>query len=82
MAMNKDEIYNMMADEISKRFNLKRESITPKLNFLTDVDADSIDFVELILELEDMFNVEIPDEDAENLITLQQTVEYIAAHQE
>ncbi|MBU7456324.1 acyl carrier protein [Leuconostoc fallax] len=82
MAMNKDEIYNMMADEISKRFNLKRESITPNLNFLTDVDADSIDFVELILELEDMFNVEIPDEDAENLITLQQTVEYIAAHQE
>jgi acyl carrier protein len=65
MAMEKEAIYNMMADEIAERFNVKRDTITPDLNFLTDIDADSIDFVELVLEVEDMFNVEISDDDAE-----------------
>ena len=81
MAMEKEAIYNMMADEIAERFNVKRDTITPDLNFLTDIDADSIDIVELVLEVEDMFNVEISDDDAENLVTLQQTVDYIVEHQ-
>lgn len=81
MAMEKDAIYNMMADEIAQRFNINRDAITPDLNFLTDIDADSIDFVELVLEVEDMFNVSISDEDAESLVTLQQTVDYIVTHQ-
>ncbi|QEA59495.1 acyl carrier protein [Leuconostoc koreense] len=81
MAIEKEAIYNMMADEIAERFNVKRDTVTPDLNFLTDIDADSIDFVELVLEVEDMFNVEISDDDAENLVTLQQTVDYIVEHQ-
>ncbi|CDX64332.1 Acyl carrier protein 2 [Leuconostoc citreum] len=81
MVMEKDAIYNMMADEIAQRFNVNRDAITPDLNFLTDIDADSIDFVELVLEVEDMFNVSISDEDAESLVTLQQTVDYIVTHQ-
>ena len=81
MAMEKDAIYNMMADEIAQRFTVNRDAITPDLNFLTDIDADSIDFVELVLEVEDMFNVSISDEDAESLVTLQQTVDYIVTHQ-
>ncbi|MEX0380318.1 acyl carrier protein [Leuconostoc sp. MS02] len=81
MAMEKEAIYNMMADELAERFNVKRAAVTPELNFLTDIDADSIDFVELVLEVEDMFNISISDDDAENLITLQQTVDYIVAHQ-
>lgn len=79
--MEKEAIYNMMADEIAERFNVKRDTVTSDLNFLTDIDADSIDFVELVLEVEDMFNVEISDDDAENLVTLQQTVDYIVEHQ-
>lgn len=81
MAMEKEAIYHMVADEIATRFNVKREAITPDLNLLSDIDADSIDFVELVLEVEDMFNVEISDEDAENLVTLQQNVDYIFEHQ-
>ncbi|MDU7282569.1 MAG: acyl carrier protein, partial [Leuconostoc citreum] len=38
MAMEKDAIYNMMADEIAQRFNVNRDAITPDLNFLTDID--------------------------------------------
>jgi acyl carrier protein len=81
MALEKDEIYNQLADEVAQRFHVQRDAITPELNFLTDVDADSIDFVELILELEDQYDVEISDEAAADLVTLGQTVDYIAAHQ-
>ncbi|HEY4400252.1 MAG TPA: acyl carrier protein [Lactobacillaceae bacterium] len=80
MAQDKEAIYNQLADEIAQRFSVKRDTITPELNFLTDIDADSIDFVELILEVEDMFDVEISDEDAADLVTLGQTVDYIVAH--
>lgn len=45
---------------------------------MTDIDADSIDFVELVLEMEDEFGAEISDEDAEKLITINDTVDYIA----
>ncbi|QBO37031.1 acyl carrier protein [Periweissella cryptocerci] len=77
--MTKEDIYNSIADSIAEQFNLKREDIKPELNFLKDIDADSIDFVELVLDLEDHFDIEISDEDAEKLITLQNTVDYIAA---
>lgn len=77
--MTKQDIYNSIADSIAEQFNLNRESIKPELNFLKDIDADSIDFVELVLDLEDHFDIEISDEDAETLITLQNTVDYIAA---
>lgn len=77
--MTKQDIYNSIADSIAEQFNLSRESIKPELNFLKDIDADSIDFVELVLDLEDHFDIEISDEDAETLITLQNTVDYIAA---
>ncbi|MDR0898889.1 MAG: acyl carrier protein [Lactobacillaceae bacterium] len=81
MKKDKDQIYNELVDEISKRFDLSKDKITPNLNFITDVDADSIDFVELVLELEDMYQLEIPDEVAEKLITLQETVDYIYQNQ-
>ncbi|MDR2661069.1 MAG: acyl carrier protein [Lactobacillaceae bacterium] len=77
MAETKEKIYKELTEEISKRFSIPKSKITPELNFVTDVNADSIDFVELVLELEDKYDVEIPDEEAEKLITLQQTVDYI-----
>ncbi|EGF48955.1 acyl carrier protein, partial [Lacticaseibacillus rhamnosus MTCC 5462] len=46
-----------------------------------DLDADSIDIVEFVLELEDAFGSEIPDDDAENIKTVQDAVDYIKAHQ-
>lgn len=76
--MTKQDIYNTISASIKEQFNLSDDKITPNLNFLSDIDADSIDFVELVLDLEDHFDVEIPDDDAEKLITLQSTVDYIA----
>lgn len=76
--MTKEDIYDTIASSITEQFNLKASDIKPELNFLKDIDADSIDFVELVLDLEDHFEIEIPDEDAEKLVTLQNTVDYIA----
>ncbi|KRM93878.1 acyl carrier protein [Lentilactobacillus senioris] len=79
--MEKEEIFNKIADIISDQFDVERSTITETLNFKTDLDADSIDFVEFVLELEDTFNAEISDEDAEKLNTIDEAVNYILAQQ-
>ncbi|MDN6900349.1 acyl carrier protein [Oenococcus sicerae] len=78
--MTKDEIAAKLADEVSKRFDLPKTKINADLDFTKDVDADSIDFVELVMELEDEYDIEIPDEDAAKMITFQSTVDYLYAH--
>ncbi|GAB6091936.1 acyl carrier protein [Furfurilactobacillus curtus] len=80
--MTKDEIFNKIADIIDDRFEVDRDKVTNDLNFRSDLDADSIDFVEFIMELEDTFGAEISDEDAEKLSTIGQVVDYIYNHQD
>ena len=55
--------------------------ITDEASFQDDLDADSLDLVELIMELEDQFGVKIPDEDAQKLTTVGQAVDYVVEHQ-
>lgn len=78
--MEKEEIFNKIADITADQFDVQRDKITGTLNFKTDLDADSIDFVEFVLELEDTFGEEINDEDAEKLSTIGEVVDYIAEH--
>ena len=77
--MERQEILNKVIELVADHFELDTAKVTGELNFLTDIDADSIDFVELVLEMEDEFGAEISDEDAEKLITINDTVDYIAA---
>lgn len=79
--MTEEEIFNKIADMIADRFNIDRDKITKELNFRNDLDADSIDFVELVMDLEDTFGAEIPDDDAEKLQTVGEAVKYIEEHQ-
>ncbi|AKP65886.1 hypothetical protein FC99_GL000105 [Levilactobacillus koreensis JCM 16448] len=79
--MTKAEIFDKIADIIADRFETDRDAINEQLNFKQDLDADSIDFVEFVLELEDTFGAEISDEDAEKLNTIGEVVDYIDAHQ-
>ena len=79
--MTEEEIFNKIADMISERFSIDRDKITKDLNFQNDLDADSIDIVEFVLELEDVFGAEIPDEDSENIHTIGDAVKYIYSHQ-
>ena len=78
--MTEEEIFNKIADMIADRFEFDRDKIT-NLNFQNDLDADSIDFVEFVMDLEDTFGEEIPDEDAEKLATVGEAVAYIKSHQ-
>ncbi|MCI1290491.1 MAG: acyl carrier protein [Lactobacillus sp.] len=78
--MSEQEIFNKIADLLVENFDVKRDQITNDLNFTKDLDADSIDFVEFVLDLEDTFGAEIPDEDAEKLQTVGEAVSYIKAH--
>ena len=65
--MTKEEIFDKIADIIADRFEVDKATITNSMNLQADLDADSIDFVEFVLELEDTFGSEISDEDAEKL---------------
>ncbi len=55
--------------------------VTPDAHFVDDLGADSLDTVELVMKFEEDFDIEIPDEDAEKIQTVQDAVDYITAHQ-
>ena len=55
-------------------------TVTPTSKIVADLNADSLDVVELVMALEEEFGIEIPDEDADKLITVQDVIDYIAKH--
>jgi len=65
---------------IIEQLGVKEEQVTNEASFVEDLGADSLDTVELVMALEEEFELEIPDEDAEKITTVQQAVDYIAAH--
>lgn len=79
--MDKQEVFNKIADLVADQFDVDRDKITGSLNFKQDLDADSIDFVEFVLDLEDTFNEEISDEDAEKLNTIDEAVDFVMKNQ-
>ena len=66
---------------IVERLGVDAEEVTPNASFTGDLGADSLDVVEFIMELEDAFDIQITDEDAEKLQTVQDVLTYIETHQ-
>ena len=64
---------------IVERLGVKEEQVKPEAAFVDDLGADSLDQVELVMALEDEFDLEIPDEDAEKLKTVSSVLEYVAS---
>ncbi len=62
---------------IVEQLGVDEGEVTPTASFVDDLGADSLDTVELVMALEEAFNIEIPDEDAENIRTVKDAVEYI-----
>ena len=62
---------------IAEQLGVKAEEVTPQASFIDDLGADSLDTVVLIMALEEEFNVEIPDEDAEKMTTVGDAIKYI-----
>ena len=65
---------------IVEQLGVDEEEVKPEAHFVDDLGADSLDVVELVMALEEEFSLEISDEDAEKLTTVQQAVAYIEAH--
>ncbi|MCF6156433.1 MAG: acyl carrier protein [Candidatus Brocadia sp.] len=65
---------------ITKQMGVKAEQITKDTSFINDLGADSLDTVELIMEFEDAFDMNIPDEDAEKIRTVGDAIKYIEEH--
>jgi len=60
--------------------DVEPEKVTPSASFVDDLGADSLDLVELIMRIEEELEIEIPDEDAEQIVTVDDAVKYIEAH--
>ena len=67
-------------DIIEKELGVEREKLSDDASFIEDLGADSLDIVELVMEFEKEFNIDIPDEDAEKIRTVQDAVDYIGKH--
>jgi acyl carrier protein len=66
---------------VVEQLGVKEEEVTTEASFVDDLGADSLDTVELVMALEEEFECEIPDEDAEKITTVQQAIDFITAHQ-
>ncbi len=64
-------------DIIAKQLGVDMEKVTPEASFIEDLGADSLDTVELVMAFEEAFNIEIPDEDAEKILKVQDAIKYI-----
>jgi acyl carrier protein len=76
MSSVEDQVRGIIAEQLG----LKADEIKNDASFVDDLGADSLDTVELVMALEEEFETEIPDEEAEKITTVQQAVDYIAAH--
>ena len=81
MAASREEIFERVKSVLGEQLGVDESEITEEASFQDDLDADSLDLVELIMELEDSFGMKIPDEDAQKITTVGQAVDYVASHQ-
>ena len=65
---------------VSEQMGVSKDQVNRETSFVNDLGADSLDTVELVMALEEEFETEIPDEEAEKITTVQQAVDYIKAH--
>jgi len=66
-----------MTDIIVEQLNVESDKVVPNASFVDDLGADSLDLVELIMAMEEGFDIEIPDEDAEKIATVQDAMDYV-----
>ena len=75
--MQTEEIMAKLKELVIDRLNVEEEQIKPDASFIEDLGADSLDIVELIIGIEEEFDVEIPDEDAEKLTNVGEALTYV-----
>ncbi len=75
--MSSEEIFEKVKEIIVEQLGVAEANVTMEASFIDDLGADSLDIVELIMALEEEFDLEIPDTDAEKIVTVSDVVDYI-----
>ena len=79
---NQEEITTRVKSLVVDHLGVDEKEVVPTASFIDDLGADSLDIVELVMAFEEEFGVEIPDDAAERITTVQDAVSYISEHQE
>jgi acyl carrier protein len=82
MTIKTNEIEARVKKIVMEQLGVKEDEITTEASFVDDLGADSLDTVELVMALEEEFETEIPDEDAEKMVTIKDAINYIVARME
>ena len=80
MTINREEALERVRGILVEQLGVDEEQVTDDASFQGDLDADSLDLVELIMELEDQFGLKISDEDAQKITTVGEAVDYVVTH--
>jgi acyl carrier protein len=75
-----DNVEERVKEIIVEQLSVEADKVVPEASFINDLGADSLDTVELVMAFEEKFGLEIPDEDAEKITTVQHAVSYIEEH--
>ena len=75
--MNTEEVFEKVKAVIVEQLGVSETSVEMESSFIDDLGADSLDIVELVMAIEDEFDLEIPDQAAENIVTVQDVIDYI-----